>query len=68
MPWYPLPVLLVIVAWLAVFASTGSVEVRGARIDLRLAGATLTALGALVFLLRARVQREWPFERKEIGK
>jgi amino acid transporter len=68
MPWYPLPALLVIVAWLAVFASTGSVEVRGARIDLRLAGVTLTALGALVFLLRARVQREWPFERKEVGQ
>jgi amino acid transporter len=61
MPWYPLPVIVVIAGWLAVFASTGSVTVGGLEIDLRLAGGAFTALGVLVFLLRARIAKEWPF-------
>jgi amino acid transporter len=61
MPLYPLPVVVVVLGWLGVFAATGSVEVRGVLIDLRLAAVVLMLLGALIFLLRARVNREWPY-------
>ncbi|MCL4523697.1 MAG: APC family permease [Acidobacteria bacterium] len=60
---YPLPVVLVVAAWAAVFVATGSIEVLGARIDLRLAAMVLTLTGAGVFLARARVAKEWPFEK-----
>jgi amino acid transporter len=59
---YPLPVLVAIAGWAAVFAATGSVTVFGAQIDLRLAGIGIMAVGTLVFLLRARTQGEWPFQ------
>jgi amino acid transporter len=51
---YPFPVLAVIVLWLAVFASTG----RHA-----LAGIGVLLLGAVVFLVRARIENEWPFSQ-----
>ncbi len=59
---YPLPVLIAVIGWMAVFISTGSVTVFGARVDLRLAGIGIMAVGAMIFLARARAQREWPFE------
>ncbi len=49
---YPLPPLAVIALWLGVFASTGRTA---------LAGAGVLFAGALVFLLRARRENEWPF-------
>jgi len=60
---YPLPVVLVVAAWAAVFVATGSITVLGARIDLRLAAVVLMLVGAGVFLARARVKGEWPFEK-----
>ena len=51
---YPFPVIAVIVLWLAVFASTG----RHA-----LAGIAVLLLGAVVFLVRARIENQWPFSQ-----
>jgi amino acid transporter len=53
---YPLPVLAVIVLWLAVFASTGRTA---------WAGLGVLFLGALVFLVRAGIYSEWPFSQVE---
>jgi amino acid transporter len=61
MPLFPLPALVAIAGWLAILFSTGAIEVRGVRVHYWLAGLLMTALGALVFLARARMQREWPF-------
>jgi amino acid transporter len=61
---YPLPVLIAIVGWAAVFASTGSVTVFGASVDLRLAAVGIIAVGAVIFLLRARAMEHWPFEEE----
>jgi len=63
MPLYPLPVLLVIAGWIGIFLSTGNIksEWLGIEIPYPLAGTAFLALGAVVFLVRAKVQREWPF-------
>ncbi len=65
MPLYPLPVLLVIVGWVAIFLSTGSIQVQRFGLDVNipfpLAGAAMLGLGAVVFLVRAQVLKEWPF-------
>jgi amino acid transporter len=53
---YPLPVLAVIVLWLAVFASTGRPA---------FAGLGVMFLGLVVFLVRARISNEWPFSQLE---
>ena len=58
---YPWPVVLMIAGWLAVFLSTGSIAVGGTAIPLPLAGLGMMILGTVVFLIRARVQNEWPF-------
>jgi len=58
---YPLPVIVAIAGWLAILFSTGSFIVLGRQVNFALAGVTMTLLGATVFLIRARVLREWPF-------
>ncbi|WP_118973071.1 APC family permease [Taibaiella koreensis] len=55
MPLFPLPVVLAIVMWGALFFATGAM--------LMLAGIGVTALGAAVYLVQARMRREWPFRR-----
>jgi len=49
---YPVPAILAIALWLAVFLSTGRVA---------LAGLGVMAAGTVVFLARAAAAREWPF-------
>jgi amino acid transporter len=49
---YPVPAVMAIALWLAVFFSTGRVA---------LAGLGAMATGAAVFLIRAVAAREWPF-------
>lgn len=51
---YPVPVLIAIAGWLAIFASTGRVPM--------LASLAAAAAGILVYLVRARYLRQWPFE------
>ncbi len=50
---YPLPALLALVAWGALFLSTGT--------GFMLAGAGVIAAGVVVFLIRSRLRGEWPF-------
>jgi fructoselysine transporter len=54
MPLYPLPALIAITAWGAIFISTGLAFVLG--------GLSVIALGTIVYFIRARARREWPFE------
>lgn len=63
MPFYPLPVIVVVAAWLAILVSTGYVEVSGTRIHLAFAGIGMMLLGTIVFLLRARLAGQWPFAK-----
>lgn len=57
LPWrmwlYPLPCLVALVGWVFVYATTGRLFV--------LMGAGTLLVGAVVFLVRARVRGEWPF-------
>src|SRR6267142_2129387 len=49
---YPLPALLTIVGWLWLFSHTGSAIWWGLLV---------IVLGLIVFLVRARIRKEWPF-------
>jgi hypothetical protein len=49
---YPAPALLAILGWVGVFAATGWFAV---------GGIAVIAAGAMVFLVRSRARREWPF-------
>lgn len=51
---YPVPVLIAIAGWLAIFISTGRVPM--------LASLAAAAAGILVYLVRARCLRQWPFQ------
>jgi zinc transporter ZupT len=51
---YPVPVVLAIAGWIAVFIATG----RGPM----LASLAAMVAGILVYMGRARVLRQWPFE------
>ncbi len=63
---YPLPVIVVIFGWLAILFSTGSIVVRGVTIHFWAAGIIMMALGTVVFLIRAKLQREWPFANRSV--
>jgi amino acid transporter len=52
-PLYPLPPLIALAGWLYLFSSTGRIAI--------VFGLGTLAAGALVFLLRARIVRSWPF-------
>jgi len=62
---FPLPAVTAIGMWLALFFSTGSFEARlfGTTFQVRfwMAGIVVLLIGALVFLIRARVLKEWPY-------
>ncbi len=58
---YPLPVVVVVAAWLAIFVATGYGYFGGVRIHFALAGTALMAAGAVVFVVRAWMRNEWPF-------
>ncbi|HXA56073.1 MAG TPA: APC family permease [Candidatus Acidoferrum sp.] len=51
---YPLPVAIAIVGWTAIFISTGSKPM--------IASTAAASAGILVYLVRARWLRQWPFE------
>jgi fructoselysine transporter len=54
---YPLPVLLAIAGWLAIFISTGRTPI--------LASLAAMAAGAAIYLLRAGTLKQWPFEEAD---
>jgi fructoselysine transporter len=53
MPFFPLPVYLAIGIWLFILYSTG--------IKMAAYGLSVTALGAIVFFTKAKLNKEWPF-------
>jgi len=54
MPLFPLPVIIAILIWLGIFFSTGW--------KMMSAGLIVIAAGIVVFLVKARTNKEWPFE------
>jgi amino acid transporter len=55
MPFYPIPVILVIIIWGLVFISTG--------FNMILGGLTVIGLGIIAFLIKSNRNKEWPFKK-----
>jgi amino acid transporter len=53
MPLFPLPVILAIAMWLFILISTGS--------KLMISGLIVIFLGTIVYFIKAKFQKEWPF-------
>lgn len=53
MPFFPLPALIAMAAWAAIFISTGFQYAFG--------GVMVIGIGAAVYFVRAKVRKEWPF-------
>ncbi|HEY5463927.1 MAG TPA: amino acid permease [Hanamia sp.] len=53
MPLFPLPVILAIAMWLFILISTGS--------KLMFSGLIVIFLGTIVYFIKAKFQKEWPF-------
>lgn len=56
MPFFPLPVYLAVLMWFGILLSTGYIMVLG--------GLFTTMLGAIVYFIKAKVKREWPYAEK----
>jgi amino acid transporter len=54
MPLYPVPVIMAILMWVFVFISTS--------LPMAAAAAIVISLGIVVYLFKARLGKEWPFE------
>lgn len=52
MPLFPLPVVIAVLIWLFVFFSTGS--------EMILSGLVVIAAGIVVYIVKAKLQNEWP--------
>ncbi len=57
MPLFPIPVILAIAMWLFILVSTGS--------KLMLGGILVIAIGLVVYFIKAKVNKEWPFAKPE---
>ena len=57
MPLYPIPVILAILMWLFVFYATG--------LAIILSFAVVLISGIIVYLIKAKLKNEWPFELKK---
>ncbi|RNI31878.1 amino acid permease [Rufibacter immobilis] len=56
MPLFPLPVIIALLMWAAILLSTGTTMV--------ISGLVVITLGAVVYLVKAKVQQEWPFQKE----
>lgn len=56
MPFFPWPVYLAVLMWFGILLSTGYIMVLG--------GLFTTLLGAIVYFIKAKVKREWPYSAK----
>ena len=54
MPLFPLPVIVAIILWFCIFCST--------TIEMILSGITIITLGVFAYLLKANLNKEWPFK------
>lgn len=59
MPLFPIPVILAILIWAAIFYSTG--------IQMIASGLIVIALGIVVYLVKARRNGEWPFKGSQVS-
>jgi fructoselysine transporter len=57
MPLFPLPVILAIAMWFFILISTGS--------KLMLSGLVVIFIGMIVYFIKAKFQKEWPFQSAE---
>jgi len=57
MPFYPLPVILAIIMWLFIFISTS--------LSMAAAGILVISFGVIVYLIKSKLKKEWPFEPKK---
>ena len=55
MPFFPIPVYIAIVLWIGVLLSTGTQMV--------ISGLVVIAAGTIVYLVKARMNKEWPFRQ-----
>jgi amino acid transporter len=60
MPLYPLPVIVDIIMWLALFCYTGWVMIDWAIVFI--------VTGVAIFFIKARMNKEWPFDKKLYGE
>jgi fructoselysine transporter len=67
MPLYPLPVIVAVGVWLAVFLGIAPAEVSWGgfhfKLYFQLAALGMMALGTVAFLLWSRQQQRWPFAK-----
>jgi fructoselysine transporter len=67
MPLYPLPVIVAVLVWLAVFVGIAPVEVSWGGLHFKLyfqvAAVGMMALGTVAFLLWSRREAKWPFAK-----
>jgi len=55
MPLFPIPVYLALIMWVFIFLSTGT--------KLILSGLAVTSIGIVVYFIKAKIGREWPFRK-----
>ena len=60
MPFFPIPIFLAILMWIGILVSTGFHMVLG--------GLSAIVLGIIVYMIKAKVNGEWPFQRVNITK
>ncbi|RFZ84983.1 amino acid permease [Mucilaginibacter terrenus] len=58
MPFFPVPVILAVLIWLGILISTGLHMVAG--------GLIAIAAGTVVYFVKAKMNREWPYQPKNI--
>ena len=58
MPMYPIPVVLVIIMWLLIFLATGLAVIKTFVI--------VIGSGVIVYFIKARTKKEWPFFREPL--
>jgi fructoselysine transporter len=54
MPFFPIPAILAILMWAALFVATGTA--------MMLSGLAVIAAGTVVYMIKARMNKEWPFK------
>ena len=57
MPLFPVPVVLAIIMWLYIFKSTS--------MQMAVSGLIVITIGIVVYLLKAKYNKEWPFNSKQ---
>jgi fructoselysine transporter len=57
MPLFPIPIYIAIAIWLFILCSTGTTMI--------ISGLVVIAAGSVVYLVKASVQKEWPFKKVE---